>query len=81
MRLQQRDFSPATNVRTKITLQILLTRFTRKRVHPGSFKSVSEPERTIHDYLEIDHKHPEPLIGSDSAYKIIENFNCGKQAL
>jgi transposase len=54
---------------------------TEKRIRRGAFKSVSELETAIHDYLEHHNANPKPFVWNKSAADILEKVIRGRQAL
>lgn len=54
---------------------------TTKRIRRGVFKSVTDLENSIYDFIEHNNKNPKPFIWSKSANKIIKKVFRGKAML
>ena len=54
---------------------------TRKRIRRGTFGSVAELNRAIHDYLHENNRNPRPFIWTTTASKIMAKIRHCKEAL
>jgi transposase len=54
---------------------------TRKRIRRGTFRSVAEMNRAIHEYLRENNKNPRPFIWTATASSIMKKIKHCKEAL
>jgi transposase len=54
---------------------------TTKRIRRGSFTSVAEVEKAIHDYIDAHNENPKPFIWTAHANSIIEKVGRARVAL
>lgn len=54
---------------------------TRKRIRRGTFRSVAELTRAIHQYLRENNQHPRPFMWTATASKIIRKIKHCKEVL
>lgn len=54
---------------------------TRKRIRRGTFRSVAELNRAIHEYLRENNKNPRPFIWTATARQIMRKIRHCKEAL
>ena len=54
---------------------------TQKRIRRGTFRSVTELEKAIHDYLDRHNAAPKPFVWTKSAAVILAKERCALDAL